>query len=524
MIQKLILILLIAVFSMGATPTKTEHTGKVIVYTYDYPNHVEQKIKLHDGKQEIELNLPPNHNLKSGQKIKIRGYRKQQSLDVETVADIQLLALGLIPGTSGPQKMAYVLPTYSDGVTGISVDGAKAVAVEIDSYYRQQSYGLMNFVGIKNPSLPGDVIPVKIAMTSGICDLSMIGDQTIQAARDAGYPMDSYRGWVVLMAPTPCPFSGMASEGSPFMAFTSGQYSIRVIAHEMGHGFGLYHARREDCPGCGAAGEYTDHTDLMANSAGVLNGWERWKLGWLDRTGTPTIVATTQPGTWTISALDAPPDGKPKAVRIPRSGTSAYWWITYRSCLQYNNGYCGIYVHSAEDNSIVSSLLHTWVNFNSDWTLDPGDVFSDYGNTRFFSVVSISNGEAVIKVSSTPPALGSGWAMCALQNGTCTPPAGTTQVAFGANTGFVYAVKSQPFTCNQDAFQQGDPAENIPKACYTKSGPITVVKVPNTVIISIGGVVTPPTVKAPNTVAISIGGVVTPPMVKIPNSVSILVK
>jgi len=398
------LLLIFALLLMGAAAPKSEHTGKVRVEVYDYPTHVEEKVKLRDGKTEIELKLPPYHKLKSDQRIRVKGYRKGNTLEVESLDDIQLLAVGPISANRGPKPMAYVLLTYSDGVTGLSVQDAKNVAVEIDSYYRQQSYNLMSFVGIKAPNEKGDVIPVKIAAASGTCDLAVLGDQAIQGARDQGYPMDSYRGWVVLMAPTSCGWSGMASEGNPFMAFTAGQYTIRVIAHEQGHGFGLYHARREDCPNCGAAGEYSDHTDIMANSAGTMNAWERYKLGWLDASGTPTIVATTQAGSWEISALDAPPDGKPKAVRIPRSGESSFWWIAYRSCTQYNNGYCGIFVHSADNFAITSSLLHAWVNMGSDCTLHIGDTFSDIPNQRFFSVTSIANGLATIRVTASAPA------------------------------------------------------------------------------------------------------------------------
>jgi len=536
--KHLLVLFSLLVFIIGAAAPKTQHEGKVKVYVYDYPTHAVEKTVLDDGKQEIELRLPKGskHELSNEQKIKVKGVRKKEQatevLEINSDADVEIVSQvgDQLPNSSGPQKIAWFLVTYSDGKSLMSVEAAKAHAAEINNYFLQQSYGSMWYVGIKDPKSPGDVIPVKIALASGGCEIGVISDQAKTAAQAAGYPINEYRGSIYLMVPSPCGgWSGLSGGTLPFANWINGQPTIRVTAHENGHGLGLSHAKREDCPGCGAAGEYSDHTDIMANSAGIVGAGERFHLGWLDRTGVPPIVVTTQPGTFTISALDAPPDGKPKAVKILRSGTTTYWWITLRTCTQYHNGYCGIYVHSGSDGVpgftfLSSTLLHTWVNLGSDWTLDIGDVFSDYPNARFFSVASIANGEAVIRVTVAPPTLGEGWTLCALANGQCTPPVNATQAAFGANNSFVYKNINQSFICNQDTFQQGDPVPNVPKACYTKSGPVVVVKAPNPVIISIQGGTPPPVIKAPNAVTISINGGTPPPVIKAPNPVLITVK
>ena len=87
--------------------------------------------------------------------------------------------------------------------------------------------------------------------------------------------------------------------GNPSEAWINGSLDLKVLSHEMGHNFGLYHSHALDC-GTAVLGtncsvfEYGDRMDTMGNtSAGHFNAFQRERLGWLDY-GISSAITTVQ--------------------------------------------------------------------------------------------------------------------------------------------------------------------------------------------------------------------------------------
>ena len=67
---------------------------------------------------------------------------------------------------------------------------------------------------------------------------------------------------------------------NPSRAWINGTYSLRVVAHEMGHNFGDYHSHSSVCDSTGCVtNEYGDDHDTRGGVTGHLNAYQKERLG-----------------------------------------------------------------------------------------------------------------------------------------------------------------------------------------------------------------------------------------------------
>ena len=68
-------------------------------------------------------------------------------------------------------------------------------------------------------------------------------------ALSPAYNAANYNFVVYLFPSQPCGWAGLAYVGYPHQAFINGtgSFSTQVVAHEMGHNFGLWHAGSLSC-------------------------------------------------------------------------------------------------------------------------------------------------------------------------------------------------------------------------------------------------------------------------------------
>jgi Gametolysin peptidase M11 len=205
----------------------------------------------------------------------------------------------VVLGTWGPQP-------YSEA------DAERVVFGEAAPWLARSSFGRMELVG--------DVTPWLRVPPLSVCDRDDVSREFRAAATRAGYAPDTYTRLVYLVPDLGCPYTGYGSGNEAFLM--DALFRVLVV-HELGHTFGLGHAKSRDCDafGCRMA-EYGDRYDTMGSGAGDFNAFEKFTLGWL-----PEPPRASADGVYSIEALERP-SALPQALVIETA--SAEYWLDHR--------------------------------------------------------------------------------------------------------------------------------------------------------------------------------------------------
>jgi hypothetical protein len=208
-----------------------------------------------------------------------------------------------------------------------------------------------------------------------------------QAASNAGVVLSDYSRKIYAFPQTGCGWWGLGTVGgNPSRSWVNGSLQVRVVAHELGHGLGLYHSNSLDCgtttlgTDCGAI-EYGDVVDTMGGPIGFTpaahyNAFQKERLGWLNSGLSPPIMTVTSSGTYTLGTYESLDPG-PKALKIlksidPSSGQKTWYYIEFRQPLGFD-GFLASNSYVASYTNIPNGvILHTgseW-NGNSSYMLD----------------------------------------------------------------------------------------------------------------------------------------------------------
>ena len=119
--------------------------------------------------------------------------------------------------------------------------------------------------------------------------MSDLMNRSITDANNAGYGASSYDS-VIVYSPyiSGCGFSGMATVGGGLVWIARGSFTRGIVAHELGHNFGLPHSQALDCgtvmwaPTC-TGRAYGDPFSTLgwASNGGHFNTPEQQAFGWL---------------------------------------------------------------------------------------------------------------------------------------------------------------------------------------------------------------------------------------------------
>lgn len=287
--------------------------------------------------------------------------------------------------TVSEQRTAVLLVNFDDNknTIGTAAQIQRTIfdptnPLSVTSFMLESSYG--------RSAVVGDIfgyftLPVATRLATDPCSISSIAMLAQNAARAAGVDLSGYQRLVYVFPWITCAgvqasfgtWAGYGTYGgSPSQIWMNGYNDAMRFAHEMGHNLGLRHSHSLNC-GSQVVGtncqsvDYGDPTDLMGT--GVLGGWghftafQKELLGWLSDTTAPRLQTITTSGTYTIDTF-AQVGSLPKALRIPRTGTSEYFYVETRKAVGFDKSVAfsilnagGVVVHTGKPGDMESSFI-----------------------------------------------------------------------------------------------------------------------------------------------------------------------
>jgi hypothetical protein len=377
----------------------------------DGSSHYYHVLSTDDGTRWSLEGVPLGHDLLTGDRVRVKGHRSATALRLQPAtrqasapAALQVLALAPLSNTFGAQKTLVILVNFSnDPSQPFSPADVRTSFDWVSDFFVENSY--------QQTSLVTDVVGwYTLPMSSTSCDYLQIRSLAQQAATGHGVPLGQYARQVYLFPRSPsCPWSGFASiGGNPSSAWINGSRQPVVIAHELGHNFGLRHSHALSCggvvlsPSCQAL-EYGDAFDTMGTGAGAhVNAFQKERLGWLNYLASPPITLVQASATFSLTPY-AVHDSTPKALRIPRGTTGQSFYVEFRAKIGWDAGLPtpGVVIHLATDGDPDSSFLLDVTPETASWQdalLGVGQHFTDPVSGITLTTVSLSSTSATVMV------------------------------------------------------------------------------------------------------------------------------
>jgi hypothetical protein len=389
-------------FSPGVQD-ELEGTLEVVVEDHDDRSTVVHVLETDTGRVRIRERAGDGSlkGLVTGTRIRVRGSRGADgSFEIAPKSgtreggggDESVTAVSLAsPNTFGPQRTAVILVNFQDDQSAPYgwAHAANVTFGEASSFFAENSYG--------QTSLYGDVFGwFTIPLSASVCDTAQIASLADQAVANTGVNINGYSRRVYAFPRNACSFWGRGTVGgNPSRSWIKGTYSVKVVAHELGHNFGDWHSNSAPCEtgGCSHV-EYGDDRDMMGLSGiGHFHAYQKERLGWLNYGASPAIQTVSASGTYWISSLQLAGIG-PKAIKVLKSTSQSgnvYYYLESRSQAGFDAGFGGgVILHTGNElmgNSAVQVDLDP-VTAAFDPVLDPDQTFSD--SAARFSVRTIS--------------------------------------------------------------------------------------------------------------------------------------
>ncbi|MFV8458300.1 Ig-like domain-containing protein [Vibrio owensii] len=349
---------------------------------------------LNSGNTRTEIKFP-NHvfakRLKDGVKVRANGLSIKQTgkkLDVlalnEEPSNLLVLADGsnttstdgidstqVTASSFGEQRTLVMLLNFLDNTqTPWSVEETRELVFsQVNDFYKENSDNQV--------WLTGDVAGYYTLPMNATCDTWTIHTTAEDVARDNGINFGNYARIVyVFPENSTCGWTGKGTVGgNPSKAYVNGSLTLRTVGHELGHNFGLHHAKDLDCGAdiigdrCASA-EYGDALDIMGMSGitGHFNAFSKELLGWIS-IDSGNVVSVEADGSYLLEPVETPRNGGVKGLKI-RSGTDdvtgkpLWYYLEYRQAIGFDSfveGKSGItggvIFHLATEDDPQSNLM-----------------------------------------------------------------------------------------------------------------------------------------------------------------------
>ncbi|MGZ4826046.1 MAG: DUF4082 domain-containing protein [Terriglobales bacterium] len=442
--------------------TDAAETGTVLAVVEDYRDHHKLRFYLNTGREQLEMylagNLPPN--LVTGAQVQATGKR---------IDNFLLVPAGAL---SAP---APASPTNGAGLTTSNTFGAQSTAVLLVNFFdntstpftindvRNEVFNDVSNFYLENSQnqtwLTGDVFGWFTMPTISVTTCPTI--QTFsaaaqQAATNAGVDLSPYNRLVYIFPLNACGFRGQSTlGGNPSQAMINGEDDLQVIAHELGHGFGLLHSHSLIC-GNASIGtncqtdEYGDEFDIMGGyTASHFNAFQKERLGWLNYGISLPITTVTSSGVYNISPYET--GTGVKALKVlqstePTSGLNSWYYIEYRQLIGYDKSLSvyptstkGVLIRSGAEQAPGSSML---LNMNPPGSFDNAAL--GVGNTFVDGTAGLSITTKSVDATGATVDIEFGPYGCNAKSPTVTvSPPQSPPAASGSTQNFNLSVKNQ---------------------------------------------------------------------------------
>jgi len=361
-----------------------------------------------------------SHTLHTGQQVRFNGVSVTPGL--VAARGMEVLQADLAPpAVLGEQRTLVILVNFSDdtGQPWTPAQAHSAVFSSADGFIRESS-GDRTF-------LTGQVLGwYTLTLSKHVCDFFEMRRQAQAMAAASGIPLADYQRFIYAFPTNACGFTGMSNVGTaPSSIWANGSLSVRTVAHELNHNFGLLHAHGLECGSASVGGEcssldYGDPADIMGKPGVVAhpNAAQKFRLGWL-----PDDALLTLPGGGTVALTPYAAQSGLKSIRIPRgldpsTGAPLWYYVEYRqpvaadATLATRPGLTGgvlIHQDGMDPAGPASSLIDATPGSSAtrDWddaALVPGQTFADVTIGMTIKTISADGNQAVVEVSTSAPA------------------------------------------------------------------------------------------------------------------------
>lgn len=379
-----------------------------------------------------------------------------------------------VPNTFGQQSTLVILVNFQDDTAQpyTIADAQNMFFNTVNNFILENSYGQTSLTGA---AVGWFTIPESVTT----CNMTQIASDAQSAARAAGTNLSQYTRFVyVFPFNSVCGFAGSSYVGgNPSQSWINeDELDGHIIAHELGHAFGLWHSHLLDCGtsasicSSGTVLEYGDPLDVMGvpqTATPEYNAFQKERLGWLNYGGSPSIQTITGSGTYTVYPFEVG-GGGPNALKIlksidPATAAKTWYYLETRQALGADafllsniyytqNETTGVLFHIGTDtDGNTSDLIDmTPVTPTStgwlDASLGVGQAFQDSAAGLTITTESVNSGSAVVNIQ-----------LVAGGSGTSTPSSGNLTVATNQA---VYS-PGQTVSVAATATNGGSPVANI---------------------------------------------------------------
>ncbi len=321
--------------------------------------------------------------------------------------------------TLGPKKILFIRVDFSDavgdpifyGTSGQRLTPALAQSIydtQINPFYVKNSYGKTSLQVTVTPTKPVRMPQTLAYYVQTKNDIAMEEDARFAALQQTGLDSNNFDFDVVGFSYTPgFDWSGQSLIGTKG-SLINGDFTLRVLAHELGHNYGLLHANLWKTTdgtaiGQGSPIDYGDDFDVMGNGFSQnpnlhFNVQYKHRLEWLPDAN---VKMVTTSDTYTVYAQDSGQDSATlgtgyRALKI-RKDTTKNYWIEFKP-LSGGNAANGALIHwdYQSNNFSQTELLdmHPATPGISDAPLAIGESFTDEesGNDYAIKITVLGKG------------------------------------------------------------------------------------------------------------------------------------
>ena len=419
-------VLLAAAGLAAAAPATVEGTVETLVEDHPQQSRTRHFLKTAQGRLEVRF-AGREPALRGGARVRASGQLEGNVLELSDSgsSSLTVTAPAPLPNTFGEQKLAVLLVNFQDDTSQpyTPAQANDVVFGQASAFLRENSRGQTWLTGTSFGWL---TLPMAAS-----CVTSDIASAARAAAAAAGMDLSLYaRTAYVFPRNAACGWSGVGTVGgSSSELWINGRLELKVVAHELGHNFGLQHSHANDCDltplgtTC-TAYDYGDVADVMgANTAGHFNAFQKERLGWLNAAGQPPITTVTTGGNYSIGAYESA-TADAKALKVLKgidaaTGARTWYYLEYRQAVGFDAALAGLYqsnlvsggvlIRTAREGDRNSSYLldmtpNTVPTFDmTDAALMPGQAFVDSAAGVTITLTAGTATQASINVSVGAP-------------------------------------------------------------------------------------------------------------------------